>query len=489
MTASVLSPPATSTPSPAPDEHGSVTTLLSAALIAASLGFFIITFDAVVVNVALPSIRADLGGGIGGLQWVVDGYTLMFAALLLWSGTLTDRLGARRCFAIGLALFVVASAACGAAPSLAALIGARFVQGTAAALMMPGSMALLGHTYRDPSLRARAIAVWAIGASVAAASAPVLGGVLTLASWRLIFLINLPVGLAALALLIRVEKSPRHDVSFDWVGQAIAVTAMASLTYGAIEAGEFGLTSPRVVVPLGIAVISSALFVRVERRIAEPMIPARLFESASVAISVVIGFAFVVGYYGLPFVMSLYLQQVRGLSALAAGLTFLPMMLISTVLNPFGARFVERFGARAVVALGLGAAAVGLAVLAVTAPELSIWVIALLMVLPGLAGPLVMPPVTAVLLDSVEPTLTGTASGVFNTSRQVGGALAIAVFGALIGPRHSFDDGLRASLLIAATITVAAAALSTRLGGPKPGRDAQTTAPTVNLLTATDCCS
>src|SRR5947209_2575886 len=173
------------------------------ALAAAVLGFFVITLDAVVVNVALPSIRRDLGAGMTGLQWVVDGYTLMFAALLLSAGALSDRAGARRAFAAGLAVFVAASAACGLAPSLAALVVARFVQGAAAAVMMPSSMALIGQAYPDPVKRLRAVAVWAMGGAVASSSGPVLGGFLTLFTWRMIFCINLPVGAVALLLLAR----------------------------------------------------------------------------------------------------------------------------------------------------------------------------------------------------------------------------------------------------------------------------------------------
>src|SRR5215210_889831 len=157
------------------------------ALAAALLGFFVITLDAVVVNVALPAIRSDLGGGMTGLQWVVDGYTLMFAALLLSSGSLSDRIGARRAFGVGLALFVTASVACGLAPSLGALVVARFIQGAAAAVMMPSSMALIGQAYPDPAKRARAVAMWAMGGAVASSSGPVLGGLLTLISWRMIF--------------------------------------------------------------------------------------------------------------------------------------------------------------------------------------------------------------------------------------------------------------------------------------------------------------
>jgi MFS family permease len=188
------------------------------ALAAALLGFFMITLDAVVVNVALPSIRRDLGGGITGLQWVVDGYTLMFAALLS-AGSLSDRAGARRAFAAGLCVFATASAACGLAPGLGALVAARFVQGAAAAVMMPASMALIRQAYADPATRARAVAVWAMGGAVASSSGPVLGGLLTLVSWRLIFFINVPAGALALALLARTERSPHRTAPFDWAGR------------------------------------------------------------------------------------------------------------------------------------------------------------------------------------------------------------------------------------------------------------------------------
>ena len=236
-----------------------------AAFAAAVLGFFIVTFDAVVVNVALPSIRADLGGGISGLQWVVDGYTLMFAALLLAAGAFSDRTGARRAFAVGVVVFVAASAACGLAPGLGALVAARFVQGSAAAVMMPASMALIGQAYPDPSRRARAVAIWAMGGAIASSSGPVLGGLLTLVSWRLIFLVNIPVGLVAVALVAHTERSQRRDVPFDGVGFVTAVVAMGGLTFGAIEAGERGFTSPAVLGSFAVAAVACAAFVARQR--------------------------------------------------------------------------------------------------------------------------------------------------------------------------------------------------------------------------------
>ena len=443
------------------------------ALAAAVLGFFVVTLDAVVVNVALPSIRGDLGGGITGLQWVVDGYTLMFAALLLSAGSLTDRFGARRAFGAGVAVFVLASLACGLAPGLGALVAARFVQGAAAAVMMPSSMALIGQAYPDPVQRARAVAIWALGGSVASSAGPVLGGLLTLVSWRLIFLINLPAGAIALLLLARTARSPHRPAPFDWAGQLTAVLAMGGLTYGAIEAGAAGFTGPRVLTAFTVAVLALAAFLVVQARGAHPMVPLDLFRSRTVSVAVAVGFAFVVGYYGLPFLMSLYLQQLRGLTSLGTGVAFLPMMLIGLLLTPFSARLAERLGARTLVTAGLLAMTAGMAALALLPAGAPVWLLALLMVLVGLAGPLVMPPVMALLLNAVPDFRAGTASGVFNTSRQLGGALAVAGFGALLATPAGFLQGLRTSLLIAAAVALAAAAASLLLAArPRTTRPA-----------------
>jgi MFS transporter, DHA2 family, methylenomycin A resistance protein len=432
----------------------------AAALGAAVLGFFMVTLDAVVVNVALPSIRGELGGGITDLQWVVDGYTLMFAALLLSAGSLTDRFGARRAFGVGVAVFVLASLACGLAPSMGALIAARFVQGAAAAMMMPSSMALIGQAYPNPVTRARAVAIWALGGSVASSAGPVLGGVLTLVSWRLIFFLNLPAGVIALLMLARTARSPHRPAPFDWAGQVAAVLAMGGLTYAAIEAGAAGFAAPRVLAAVAVAVMALICFLVVQARGAHPMVPLGLFRSRTVSVAVAVGFAFVVGYYGLPFLMSLFLQQVRGLTSLGTGLAFLPMMLIGLVLTPFSARLAERLGARTLVTAGLLAMTAGMLALAVVPAASPVWLLAALMVPVGLAGPLVMPPVMALLLNAVPTHRAGTASGVFNTSRQLGGALAVAVFGALLTTPAGFLHGLRTGLLIAAAVALAAAAAS-----------------------------
>ena len=294
----------------------------------------------------------------------------------------------------------------------------------------------------------------------ASTSGPILGGLLTQMSWRLIFFVNVPAGAAALVLLARTVPAPRHPAPFDWAGQVTAVAAMGGLTYGAIEAGADGITAAPVLAAFSVTVAAVSAFAVLQARGAHPMLPLSLFRSRTVSVAVVTGFAFMVGYYGLPFVMSLYLQELRGLSALGTGLVFLPMMLTGGALTPFIARLGERFGPRILVMTGLLAMTAGLTVIALLPAPVPVPLLSALMILVGMAGPLVMPPVMALLLQAVPARRAGVASGVFNTSRQVGGALAVAVFGALLASRATFLPGLRDSLLIAAVVALATAAVS-----------------------------
>jgi MFS transporter, DHA2 family, methylenomycin A resistance protein len=238
---------------------------------------------------------------------------------------------------------------------------------------------------------------------------------------------------------------------------------MGGLTYGAIEAGAAGFATPRVLAALAVAAIALAVFVAAQAQVYHPMVPLDLFRSQTVVITVATGFAFMVGYYGLPFVFSLYFQELRGLSALGTGVMFLPMMLIGAALTPFSARAAERLGRKTLIAFGLFLMTVGLVVLGVVPASTPLWALSVLMILVGLGGPLVMLPVTAVLLDSVPEYRTGTASGMFNTSRQLGGALAVAVFGALLATPATFMRGVHTSLLIAAAVLAATTAASVLL--------------------------
>ncbi|HEV8638646.1 MAG TPA: MFS transporter [Chloroflexota bacterium] len=432
-------------------------------LAVALLGFFVITLDALVVNVALPAIGRELGGGMTALVWVVDAYTLMFAALLLFGGTLSDRIGARRAYGAGLAVFVAASAACGLAPGIGVLVAARLAQGAGAAVMLPASLALIREAYPDPAERARAIALWAIGGGVASAAGPVVGGFVSLLSWRMIFFVNLPVGALALHLLSRVRRSRGRAVPFDWVGQAAAVLGMGALVYGLVEGGAEGFAAPRVVGALAVAVAGLAAFLVAQVRGAHPMVPLGLFRSRPVVVSLSVGFAFVAGFYGLVFLFSLYLQEVRGLSSLATGLVFLPMTALAASMNLMAVWVAARFGARVPMAAGQFLMAAGLLGLCVAAAGAPTWLLAALMVPVGIGAALSIPAMTALLMNSAPAERAGTASGVLNTCRQLGGALAIAVFGALVANRETFLQGIRVSLVIAALLVLVTAAASLSL--------------------------
>jgi DHA2 family methylenomycin A resistance protein-like MFS transporter len=437
-------------------------------LVAALLGFFMLSLDSTAVNVALPGIERDLGGSTAGLQWVIDAYTLMFAALLISAGAVSDRVGAKRLYAIGLAAFLASSAACGLAPTLGFLIGSRAVQGSAAAVMLPASLALVRQAYGDPVRRAKAIAVWAVGGTVAMAGGPVAGGALTSGlSWRAIFFLNLPAGLVAMALLARAPRSPRRAAPLDPAGQVTAVAALAALTFGVIDGGESGFGRPAVLGCLLLAAAAMAGFVIAETRAAHPMVPLGLFRSRAVTVCVAIGFAVNVAFYGVIFVLSLYFQRVLGQSAVTAGLEFLPMTALLPVANLTSARVGARFGPQAPIKAGLLVSVAGLvALLAVsTGPDQALLAAALVLAGTGLG--FAVPSVIVVLLDAIPADQAGMGAGLLNSSRQIGGTLAVAVFGALISNRASFLPGMRASLLIAVVLLAAAGMAAFTLPGPR----------------------
>ena len=398
-----------------------------------------------------------------GQQWVVDGYTLTFAALLLAAGALADRLGARHAFEAGLALFVAASAVCSLAPVLGVLVAARLAQGVGAAVMLPASLALIREAYPEARKRAHAIAVWSLGGAVASAAGPVVGGFLTLLSWRMIFFINLPVGLVALYLLARVARSPRRTVPFDRAGQVAAILAMGALTYGLIEGGALGFAAAQVLIALVLAAGALIAFAIAEARGAHPMVPVALFRSLPVAVSVAVGCSFMIGFYGLVFLLSLYFQRVRGLSPLATGLAFMPMTGLTGVVTLLAPRVAARFGPRVPIAAGQLLMVVGLLSLCVAVAGAPVALLALLTIPVGLGSSLAIPTITALLEGSVPAERAGTASGVLNTCRQLGGALAIAIFGALVARPDSFVDGMRISLVIAALLLLATTVASLQL--------------------------
>ncbi|MEY9862916.1 DHA2 family methylenomycin A resistance protein-like MFS transporter [Catenulispora sp. GAS73] len=445
------------------------TTSPNLTLFAALLGFVMIAVDTSAVNVGLPAVGRGLGGSTAGLQWIVDAYTLMFAALLLSAGAFSDRLGASRLYAGGAAAFTLASVACGLAPNLGFLIVARLVQGSAAALMLPSSLALVRQAFPDARARAAAIARWTMAGAAATAVGPILGGALTSSvSWRSIFFLNLPVGLVILAAMRRTERSVRRPAPLDLPGQITAILGLAALTYGVISGGASGFGRPQSWGSLLVALVSMSAFVAVERRTREPMLPLGLLRDRVVAVCLAVGFVINAAYQGLIFVFGLFAQDILGRSAVGAGLVFVPTAVLCTVTNLLSARAAGRWGARMPVLVGQLACAVGLLMLLVVNVHTSATALALLL-LP-LAGGLgfAVPSLTAMMLGGIAPERAGLAGGVLNSFRQTGGALAVAGFGALVAQHGGFVTGMHLSLLIAVAL-LAATTLAT-LALPKANR-------------------
>jgi DHA2 family methylenomycin A resistance protein-like MFS transporter len=441
---------------PAPSGVSTVLTLA-----AMSLGYGVVQLDVTIVNTALSSIGTSLGGGVSELQWVVSAYTIAFAAFILTAGALGDRIGAKRVFMAGFAIFTVASVACALAPNATLLIVARGVQGLGAAILVPNSLALLSHAYPDPKLRGRAVGIWAAGASLALTAGPLVGGgLIELIGWRSIFLVNLPIGLAGLWLTwvyaTETTRSPQREI--DLPGQIAAIAALGCLAGAIIEGGTLGWGHPLVIAGFVASVVLAILFVLQERRAAQPMLPLSLFSHRMFALTSLVGLLVNVAFYGLIFIFSLYFQRVNGMSPLATGLAFVPMMGAVLPVNLVAARVAERIGAPVTIAAGAALAAGGCLALLGIGPGTPYWATCGQLIVIGAGLGLLVPPLTSTLLGSVEKSRSGIAAGVLNATRQTGSVLGVALFGSLAGGANAFMAGAHASLMISAALLLVAGA-------------------------------
>ena len=452
------------------DDRSALTKPLT--LAAMSLGYGVVQLDVTIVNTALESIGSSLGGGVPELQWVVSSYTIVFAALILTAGALGDRLGAKKVFMAGFAIFTAASLGCAAAPTAVTLIIARAVQGIGAAILVPNSLALLNHAYPDEKARGRAVGIWAAGASLALTAGPLAGGgLIAVAGWRSIFVVNLPIGIAGLWLTWRhtseTAQSPHHGL--DLAGQAAAIGTLGCLAGAIIEGGTLGWADPRVLLGFAASAVLAGLFVFQERRAAQPMLPLSLFKHRLFALTSTVGLLVNVAFYGLIFVLSLYFQRVSGLSPLATGFAFLPMMGAVLPVNLLAARVAERLGAPATIAAGAVIAAAGCVALIGIGRETGYWAMCAQLFAMGAGLGLLVPPLTSTLLGSVEKARSGVAAGVLNSTRQTGSVLGVALFGSLIGQGGGFIPGARESLTISAILLLSAAAMIA-IGGHRTTR-------------------
>lgn len=427
-----------------------------------AIGFIMAMLDVTVVNVALPGIAAQFGVPLAGLVWIVDGYTLAFAALLLVAGALADRYGARRIYLTGLAVFTLASLLCGLAWNADVLIGARMVQGFGAALFMPSSLSLLAHTYEDDALRARMVSLWSAIVAVAAASGPLVGGMLIAQyGWRGVFLVNLPVGLAGLWLAAtRIRPAARHPRPLSLGGHALGVAMLASACYALIEGNVHGWSSPPILASVAAALASGALLVARERRHPHPVLPRPLYATPGFGAVNGIGFLINFGSFGQLFLLSLYLQDTHG--ALATGMLLLPIVAVFSLGNLASGRVSARGNLPATLAGGLAVGAAANAMLAASGGHLPYALLAAGAALGNLGLGTAIPAMTALTMQLAGRAYANGAAAALNANRQAGALVGVAVMGTLIHGLADWPARLAAAFAISAAGYAGAAVLASR---------------------------
>jgi EmrB/QacA subfamily drug resistance transporter/prevent-host-death family protein len=403
-------------------------------LLTMCFALFMAMLDNTVVNVALPTLSRELNAGVSGLQWIVDGYVLAFASLLLTGGILGDRYGRKRMFLTGLAVFTLASLASALSTTTGQLIAFRALQGVGGALLMPGTLSILTVTFPAEE-RAKAIGIWAGVSGIALALGPTAGGWLVEhAGWQSVFLLNVPIGLTGFAVAARTVRESREEEAraLDLPGLALGTGALFSATYGLIEANQRGWADPVILASLAAAVALLGAFLMWEHSSASAMMPLRFFRVPAFSAGNAVAFAISLGMFGTFFFFSLYMQIVRGYSAFDAGLRFLPMTAMIVLTAPNAGRVAQRHGSRLPMTVGLTLAATGLLLMSRVGAGTSYALMLPLLVMMGVGMGSTMAPMTAAVMNSVGPMRAGLGSAMTNTSREVGGVLGIALLGTLL---------------------------------------------------------
>jgi EmrB/QacA subfamily drug resistance transporter len=405
-------------------------------LVICSMSLLIVGLDVTIVNVALPAIHHSLRSSLQGLQWTIDAYTLVIATLLMLAGSTADRIGRKRVFLIGLAVFSVGSLLCALAPSLGFLIAARVIQAIGGSMLNPVAMSIIRNVFDDPRERAQAIGVWGAMIGISMALGPVVGGGLVdSVGWRAVFLVNVPVGVAAMVLtLIFVPESrapkPRR---IDPFGQVLVIVALASLTYAIIEGPARGWGSAEIIGLFALSFLAFAALVPFELHRPEPLIELRFFRSAPFSGASAIAICMFAAFGGFLFLSTLYLQDARGLSPFHAGLYMLPMALMMLIFAPLSGRLVASHGSRPSLLMAGAALIVSTVMLTRVAPHTSAAYVLGAYALFGVGFGLVNPPITNTAVSGMPPDQAGVAAAIASTSRQVGATLGVAIAGAVAG--------------------------------------------------------
>lgn len=426
---------------------------LPAILLSTCMGFLVVQLDVSVVNVGLAALKTAFNTNLTGLEWVINSYALVFSALLILGGACGDKFGAKATFATGFGLFTVASVGCGLANDMATLIAMRAVQGAGAALLLPTSLTLIRLSFQDPDKRKSAVAMWGACGGIALAAGPVLGGLLIqYLGWRGVFLINVPLGLIAMGLILRfAPASPRVDKKVDVAGQASIAICLATLTYALTESGAQGWNI-QTLSAISIAMVCAGLFVWVERRVKDPMLPPRLATNSVLMTMSLAGAVINFTFFGTVFVFSIYFQNVLHYDAFTTGLSFIPLTAVLTISTMVSSRIARRVSALRIITTGFSLQIIGFVALSQMSLHSSPWLLNAALMLVGIGSASSVPSITNSMLSSVSQHDAGIASGFMASARQLGGVVGVAIFGSLIGHVEpaAFARGMSPAMLLAA---------------------------------------
>ena len=447
-------------------------------LAAVSVGLFMIMLDNTVVNVALPSIQRELESDLSELEWIVTGYALTFASLMLVGGKVADAYGRRRIFVLGIVVFTLASLLCGLASSSEMLIGARVLQGAGAALMNPATLSIIAATF-PPRQRGTAIGIWAGVSALALAIGPLVGGLITEhLHWSWIFFVNVPVGVVGIAasfLFIDESRDETH-ASLDIPGLTTSAVGLFALTYGLIEANTYGWTSARIVGAFVLSAVLLVSFVVIERRRREPMLPLELFRSGTYTGANLVILLVALAMFGVFFFVSLYMQNVLGYSAVETGAAFLPLTVLIILVAPVAGRLSDRIGSRGLMTAGMLLVALHLTMFSRLSADASFWDLLPAFLVGGVGMALTFTPSAAAATRSVPVDKAGVGAAVLNSARQVGGTMGIAIMGAIVAHAaggevsvDAFMRGFERALLVAAGIALVGAVVAFTLVRPHAG--------------------
>jgi EmrB/QacA subfamily drug resistance transporter len=444
------------------------------------IALFMTSLDNLVVGVALPSIRADLGGSIEALEWTVNAYTLAFAVLLITGAALGDRFGRKRMFIAGVAIFIGASAAAALAPSVDALVAARAVQGFGAAIVTPLTLTLISEAF-PPERRAAALGIWGGISGLGVALGPVVGGaVVEGVAWQWIFWLNVPIGLALIPLASRLLTESRGpDRELDLGGLALAGAGLFGLTFGIIRGEPLGWTSPTVLVSLAAGIALLGAFVRYELRTEAPMLPMRLFRSRAFSATNGLSFAMFFGAFGSIFLLSQFFQTAQGYGAFEAGARTLPWTAMPMFVAPLAGVLAARIGTRPLMAAGLALQAIGLGWIGIVSdPQTPFVELIAPFVITGVGMSLIFPTAAEAVLGSVRPEEAGKASGATNAIREIGGVMGVAVLASVFASNggyespQAFTDGVVSAIPIAVVVLAIGAALALLTPGRSRSQEA-----------------